>query len=63
MVLHKHGDLLYNGIREVIKENLKRISKEVSSAVNEKLLKVIVQKWDGHKLHMTMIRDISMYMV
>mmetsp|Transcript_2777 Transcript_2777/g.6446 ORF Transcript_2777/g.6446 Transcript_2777/m.6446 type:complete len:722 (+) Transcript_2777:364-2529(+) len=62
LVLHKHGDLLYKGVKNVVAENLQRISSDVSDTVNEKLLKVIVEKWKDHTLHMTMIQDILMYM-
>eukprot|EP00954_Amorphochlora_amoebiformis_P021771 1348716-Amorphochlora_amoeboformis.AAC.1 len=65
LVLHKHGDLLYYGVKEAVKENLLKISIEVSGTVNAQLLEVIVEKWDGqfgHKLVMTMIQDILMYM-
>jgi len=65
LVLHKHGDLLYNGVQEVVKENLMRVSDEVNATANPQLLGTIVDKWSGqmgHKLVMTMVQDILMYM-
>jgi hypothetical protein len=62
-VLHKHGDLLYAGVTECVTQKLHTISKVVHSATVERLLEVIVREWEQHKLIMTMIRDILMYMV
>ena len=63
LVLHKHGDLLYAGVTECVTSKLHGISKVVHSATVERLLEVIVREWEQHKLIMTMIRDILMYMV
>jgi len=65
LVLHKHGDLLYNGVKETIMQNLLKVARDVSGTVDEQLLETVVDKWDGqygHKLVMTMIQDILMYM-
>jgi cullin 3 len=63
LVLHKHGDLLYDGVTACVTQKLVSISKVVHSATVERLLEVIVREWEQHKLIMTMIRDILMYMV
>lgn len=62
LVLHKYGELLYVGVSECVQEKLQEISRAVASARNEHLLETIVIKWEEHKLIMTMIRDILMYM-
>lgn len=63
LVLHKHGDLLYNGVIGVITERLNAIAQEVAQVSDDLLLPVLNQKWTDHQLIMTMVRDILMYMV
>ncbi|CDW52179.1 cullin 3 [Trichuris trichiura] len=60
MVLHKHGDKLYNGLREVVMEHLVRV--DVLNALNNDLLEVLNKAWHDHTTSMVMIRDILMYM-
>ena len=62
-MLHKYGDMLYNGVADTVRENLKGASKSVRTASDGLLLEVIVEVWERHKLIMTMIKDILMYMV
>ncbi|CAD7965133.1 unnamed protein product [Amoebophrya sp. A120] len=62
LVLHKHGELLYNGVEEVIRDHLQETSGNVTNATNENLLETIKLQWDDHKTTMVMIRDILMYM-
>lgn len=63
LVLHKHGELLYQGVTECVTHKLMSTAITVTSASNDTLLEVIVREWDMHKLMMSMIRDILMYMV
>lgn len=62
-MLHKHGDLLYNGVVGVITEHLTQTAQEISAAADDQLLAALNQKWTDHQLIMTMVRDILMYMV
>jgi cullin 3 len=62
-VLHKHGDLLYDGVREAVTHRLMSTAIAVNTAADDKLLEVCVEQWEHHKLMMSMIRDILMYMV
>lgn len=63
LVLHKKGDTLYEGVREVIREHLEgEIRVEVLNALNNQFLQVLNQVWSDHQTSMTMIRDILMYM-
>ncbi|KRZ83753.1 Cullin-3 [Trichinella sp. T8] len=64
LVLHKHGDKLYNGLREVITEHLqKKIRMDVLKAMkNSNFLEVLNDAWNEHTTSMIMIRDILMYM-
>ncbi|DAZ98501.1 TPA: hypothetical protein N0F65_004938 [Lagenidium giganteum] len=62
LVLHKHGDLLYNGVVGVITERLERIATDVSAVSDDLLLSELNQKWTDHQVIMRMVRDILMYM-
>lgn len=63
MVLHKYGDILYNGLKAVVDEHLKEVADHVASSVDENFLLELDKAWNDHKLSMLMIRDILMYMV
>jgi len=62
MVLHKHGDKLYNGLRDTVREHLAKMAAAIDSANDQAFLEVLNKKWSDHKLSMIMIRDILMYM-
>ena len=63
MVLHKYGDMLYQGLKEVVDEHLSNVAKEVGLCVDENFLQELNKAWNAHKVSMLMIRDILMYMV
>jgi cullin 3 len=60
--LHKHGDLLYNGVKNTTVELLQPIVERISKASDEDLLKKINEIWKQEKLCIVMIKDILMYM-
>jgi cullin 3 len=62
MVLHKHGDILYFGLKEVVNDHLKGVATNVSVAIEENFLPELRKSWNDHKTSMLMIRDILMYM-
>lgn len=62
LVLHKHGDLLYNGVKNTTVELLHPIVERISKAADEDLLKKINEIWKQEKLCIVMIKDILMYM-
>lgn len=63
MVLHKHGDRLYTGLREVVTEHLRnKVRIDVLSAMNNNFLETLNMAWSDHSTSMVMIRDILMYM-
>eukprot|EP00029_Vermamoeba_vermiformis_P007606 TRINITY_DN3335_c0_g1_i1.p1 TRINITY_DN3335_c0_g1~~TRINITY_DN3335_c0_g1_i1.p1 ORF type:complete len:736 (+),score=314.22 TRINITY_DN3335_c0_g1_i1:44-2251(+) len=62
MVLHKYGDRLYEGLKEVVNQHLKDIAEKVASANDLKFLDALNEAWSDHKISMLMIRDILMYM-
>lgn len=63
MVLHKHGDRLYSGLRDVVIEHLRsKIRAEVLGSMNNNFLETLNTAWSDHSTSMVMIRDILMYM-
>ncbi|CAD6190013.1 unnamed protein product [Caenorhabditis auriculariae] len=63
MVLHKHGERLYNGLKEVIISHLDKVrEKIVVSITNGSFLETLKEAWSDHTVAMVMIRDILMYM-
>jgi len=62
MVLHKYGDLLYSGLRQVVTDHLKEVSDNVSISLDNNFLNELNKAWSDHKVSMLMIRDILMYM-
>ncbi|KAL3662375.1 hypothetical protein V7S43_012702 [Phytophthora oleae] len=62
LVLHKHGDLLYNGVVAVIAEHLQGVASQVTAVSDDMLLVAVNDQWVDHQIVMTMVRDILMYM-
>ncbi|RWS04386.1 cullin-3-A-like protein [Dinothrombium tinctorium] len=63
MVLHKYGDKLYNGLRQLVQEHLEnKVRKDVLDSLNNNFLQTLNQAWNDHQTSMVMIRDILMYM-
>jgi len=62
LVLHKHGDLLFHGVKETVTEHLQRIASKVACSQDDQLLSALSERWAEHKVTMVMIRDILMYM-
>ncbi|XP_019733322.1 cullin-3-B-like isoform X1 [Hippocampus comes] len=63
MVLHKHGEKLYTGLREVVTEHLiSKVRQDVLKCLNNKFLQILNQEWNDHQTATIMIRDILMYM-
>eukprot|EP01122_Echinamoeba_exundans_P003081 TRINITY_DN1322_c0_g1_i3.p1 TRINITY_DN1322_c0_g1~~TRINITY_DN1322_c0_g1_i3.p1 ORF type:complete len:767 (-),score=234.76 TRINITY_DN1322_c0_g1_i3:63-2363(-) len=62
MVLHKYGDRLYSGLRDVVHQHLREVADQVTSVHDDQFLDAINTAWSEHKVSMLMIRDILMYM-
>jgi cullin 3 len=78
MVLHKHGEMLYNGVNRLVAEHLDRLAKDEiipafpaggsvdptnQSQEGEILLKALRRVWDDHTGSMTKLGQILKYMV
>ena len=62
-MLHKHGELLYEGVVAVVKEHLTTKLEHVAKAQSEVLLQELEALWNDHKHDMSMISSVLMYMV
>jgi len=62
LVLHKHGELLYNGVKQTTVELLHPIVEKLLRSSDEDLLKKVNDIWKQEKLCIVMIKDILMYM-
>eukprot|EP01135_Chromosphaera_perkinsii_P007936 Nk52_evm8s1073 gene=Nk52_evmTU8s1073 len=62
LVLHKHGDRLYQGLREVVKQHLQEVCSKIMANFNTNFLVTVNREWESHGASMIMIRDILMYM-
>ncbi|TPX31468.1 hypothetical protein SmJEL517_g05201 [Synchytrium microbalum] len=65
MVLNKHGDRLYNGVRDVISKHLDdAVAEDIVDLFERRddFLREIRLVWSDHTTCMLMIRDILMYM-
>jgi len=63
MVLHKHGERLYSGLKEVVTNHLEsKVRNDVLTALNNNFLQTLNAAWNDHQTSMVMIRDILMYM-
>ena len=62
LVIHKHGELLYESVKGKIKNSLLLNVPEISINSDDQLLVVIAEAWDSHCLSLGMIRDILMYL-
>lgn len=78
LVLHKQGDLLYNGVNKLVAEDVDRLAdNDVKPAFPafvgadmahknqevERFLKAFKRVWDVHVRNMSKLRDILKYMV
>ena len=62
MVLHKHGELLYQGVKSTTIELLAPMVERLLRSSDEDILKKMNELWKQVKLCIIMIKDILMYM-
>ncbi|XP_050422595.1 cullin-3-B-like [Adelges cooleyi] len=63
MILLKHGERLYNGMRETVSAHLEtKVRADVLDSLNNNFLQMLDKCWRDHQTSMVMIRDILMYM-
>lgn len=62
LVLHKHGELLYNGVKSSVETHLIETAEAIARTSDEQLLSQLALRWCDHQVIMVMVRDILMYM-
>jgi len=62
IVLHKHGELLYNGVKKALSDYIKGVREKIMKCTDEVFLKDLLAQWEKHRTSVSMVRDILMYM-
>jgi Cullin family/Cullin protein neddylation domain len=62
MVLHKYGDILYDGLTGVLSEHLAAMAEKVAAADPATFLSQLQMQWAWFKISLNHVRDILMYM-
>jgi cullin 3 len=62
LVLHKHGELLYDNVRKTTVEMLQPIAQKLINIPDEDLIRAINEIWELEKYVIIMIKDILLYM-
>jgi cullin 3 len=62
LVLHKHGEMLYNNVKTTTAELMKPMADEILSKADDELIKCLNKLWADQKLCIIMIKDILLYM-
>uniref|UniRef100_A0A7S0Z679 Cullin family profile domain-containing protein n=1 Tax=Hemiselmis tepida TaxID=464990 RepID=A0A7S0Z679_9CRYP len=62
MVLHKHGDRLYQHVEDLLKERSQELCAKVETETDVTFLDGLKREWQDHKRSLRMVRDILMYM-
>ena len=53
MVLHKHGERLYNGLRDVVTQHLEtKVRQDVLTSLHNNFLQTLNQAWNDHQTSM-----------
>lgn len=62
IVLHKHGDILYDGVQQTLSNYIKDFRDVLLNKPEETFLNDLLAHWEKHRTAVTMIRDILMYL-
>ena len=62
LVLNKHGDMLYNNVKQTTAELLKPVAEEILAKPDDEVIKALNRLWADQKLCIIMIKDILLYM-
>ena len=62
LVLHKHGEMLYDNVRKTTVEMLQPITQKLVNIPDEDLVREINEIWELEKYVIIMIKDILLYM-
>uniref|UniRef100_A0A6U4JV64 Cullin family profile domain-containing protein n=1 Tax=Phaeomonas parva TaxID=124430 RepID=A0A6U4JV64_9STRA len=62
LVLDKHGELLYSGVRESLTRRFVAIGEAVAKTPDAQLLETLAARWADQKVILSTVKDILMYM-
>eukprot|EP01031_Cornospumella_fuschlensis_P033702 gene33702-40774_t len=61
LVMQKHGDLLYEGLKITLTKHLQVTFQIIAAAHSEQLLETLAAEWSRHTTAFDLIKDILMY--
>ncbi|CAN0283159.1 unnamed protein product, partial [Hapterophycus canaliculatus] len=50
LVLHKHGDLLYAGVKQAVQAHLDEVGEIIAAATDDRLLHDLSEQWGDHQV-------------
>jgi cullin 3 len=62
LCVHKHGDILYEGVKNSLSKHLQKSLHAILDAPNDELLNVVVKEWSLHHVSFNRLKDILLYM-
>lgn len=62
LCVHKHGDILYDGVKKSLNRHLMKSLDAITIAPQEELLNVLVREWTLHQISFSRLKDILLYM-
>lgn len=62
IVLHKHGEMLYNGVKQTLSNYIQGVREKIMECTDEVFLRQLLAQWEKHRTSVSMVRDILMYM-
>ena len=62
LVMTKHGEFLYNNVKQTFQRHLHKMALCIESSRNEDLLQTCASQWLEHKVTAGLIKDVLMYM-
>jgi len=62
LVIHKHGEMLYQGVQSTIRSHLLNWLPTIQNCKNDALLTALRELWDKFKVTVNNLKDVLMYM-
>lgn len=62
IVLHKHGEYLYNGVTQALREHIEGVRESVMREIDASFLFELLHEYSRHRAALSMVRDILMYL-
>jgi cullin 3 len=60
LVLHRHGDILYNGFENSLRRHLRSVRDKIERKIGMSFVSEVLSQWSAYHKSTQMIRDILM---